>query len=995
MKAMKVNLKRPASPRPAKAATCSTRKGARSRDGNVGTPSHIVGLGSSAGGLEACEEFFRHLSPDSGMGFVLVAHLDPTHKALLPELLRRSTTMKVQQAEEGMKVRPNCVFVIPPNADLSIKRGRLHLLEPGSPRGSRMPIDFFFQQLAKDQRGRAIAIILSGMGMDGSLGLRAIKDNLGLVLVQDARTARFEGMPRSAIETGLADFVAPASALPAKLMKYARHAASGTRQPLSATDKATGILHKVFVQLRAQTGHDFSFYKKNTVYRRLERRMAVHNHHHLAQYLRYLQEHPEETKLLFRELLIGVTNFFRDPEAFEALQEKAIPLLLKNHPRRNTLRVWVPGCSTGEEAYSMGIVLRESLDKLKARGNIKIEMFATDIDVEAIEVARQGLYSGSIEADVSPERLQRFFTKEDGRYRIGKEVRQMIIFATQNLIMDPPFTKLDLLCCRNLLIYFTAELQKRLLPLFHFSLNPGGILMLGSSESIGSSSDHFAVVDNQWKIFTRKESVSARNAMAELPSSLVSQPTAPPRAEARAAKDADASLPGLAQRLLLESFAPAAVVINASGDIIYVSGRTGKYLEPSPGKANLNVLAMAREGLRHELGAILRRATSQQREVTARGVKVRCNGGFVFLQLTVRPLSDPELLRGLLLVVFTEVATQPTAPPDKTSSAAARHYRSQIGELERELKHTREQLQSANEEMETSQEELKSTNEELQSTNEEIQSTNEELTTSKEELQSLNEELVTVNSELQAKVDELSQAGNDMKNLLNSTEIATIFLDNEVRIKRYTPQATKIINLIPGDLGRPIDHVVPKLKYAALVSDVREVIQTLAFKEAQVQTTDQRWYLMRIMPYRTIDNVIDGAVLTFTDITALKELEISLRESETRLLRFFEHIPVMVAAWDERKVLVAWNRECERLTGYKAEEIVGHPQGFKLLFPNDKYRAQILDQHTRREGDYRDWEWQITCRDGSVKKVAWSSTSKLFPIAGLPNWAIAVERPYS
>jgi two-component system CheB/CheR fusion protein len=987
-----------AKPRKTKPGTVTRASKASGRDAVARIPSrrslYVVGVGSSAGGLEALEDFFQHLPADPGAAFVLVPHLDPTHKPLLTGLLQRSTQMKVCEIQDRTKVRRNCVYVIPPNKDLSIEHGMLRLMEVTSPRGLRMPIDFFLRRLAHDQENRAIGIILSGMGSDGSLGLKAIKDKMGLAMVQEPASAKYEGMPRSAVETGLVDFVAPPAQLAARLIKFVQHSVKRPHEPLALADQGLNALQRIFSLLREQTGHDFSFYKKNTLYRRIERRMTVHGHHHIQQYVRYLQDSPEETKLLFKELLIGVTNFFRDPEAWEVLGDKAIPQLLKSRTRGNTLRVWVPGCSSGEEAYSTAIVLRECQEKVKPRGNFKVQIFATDIDATTIEVARQGFYPENIAADVSPGRLQQFFTREENGYRIKKHVREMVIFAPQNIIMDPPFTKLDLICCRNLLIYFTPELQKKVLPLFHYTLNPGGLLMLGTSETIGVFTDRFSVVDNSWKIFARKESASASPTLADLPSSLLNRDRGKSRKSAKSLKARDSSVPDLARRIILEHYTPAAVLVNAGGDILYISGRTGNYLEPSPGKANLNILAMAREGLRLELASAMRRALSEKSEIRLRSLKIRTNGGSTFIDLTVRPLTELDSTRGLCLVIFEEVEPRHhEAPTVRASRSVTAPHRSQVTDLERELKQTREQLQTTVEEMESSQEELKSANEELQSTNEELQSTNEELTTSKEEMQSLNEELVTVNTELQVKVDELSQTSNDMKNLLNSTELATVFLDNALHIKRYTPQATRIVNLIPGDVGRPLEHIVANLRYESLARDARDVLESLASKEVQVQTTDNRWVVMRIMPYRTLDNVIDGVVITFIDSTALNQMNLALRESEQRLRLLMDNMPVMLAAFDEHGTVLFWNRECERVTGWKAGEMVGNPNALPHHYPNDAYRAQLIAERHRLEGKHRQLEVQMTCKDGTEKTISWSSMSGEAPMPGWKQWSVGWEVP--
>jgi two-component system CheB/CheR fusion protein len=832
----------------------------------------IVGIGASAGGLEALELFLRNVPEKSGMAFVIVQHLDPTHKGIMVELLQRVTPMPVSQVRDRMKVEPGRVYVIPPNRDLSILHGVLHLLDPTAPRGLRLPIDFFFRSLADDLRDKSIGVILSGMGSDGTLGLRAMKEKAGVVFIQEPASAKFDGMPKSAIDAGLADIVAPVEELPGRIIAYLKHAPLIHWADRPLEEKAQSALEKVFILLRTQTGHDFSLYKKSTVYRRIERRMGIHQIERIAAYVRYLRENPQETELLFKELLIGVTSFFRDAAGWEQLRGEIIPALLKAHPVGGTLRAWVAGCSTGEEVYSLAIVYKEALEQVKPAGSFSLQVFATDLDKDAIDKARAGVYPANIAADVSPERLRRFFVKEERGYRVGKEVRETVVFAPQNVIMDPPFTKLDILVCRNLLIYLAPELQKKLLPLFYYSLNPGGVLFLGSAETIGGSTDLFGPLNSKTRLYRRLDS-AIRTEPVEFPSSFF---PAVDRATAQhPAQKPALNLQALADQMLLTRYAPAAALTSDKGDILYISGRTGKYLEPAAGKANWNIFAMAREGLRYELTVAFQKALRQKDAVTLKGVPVRNNGEMQAVDVTVQPIAEPEALRGMVMIVFTDVPNpRQGAAPGKTSKASVR--RSPVGELERELERIRHELQSTREEMQTSQEELKSANEELQSTNE-------ELTTSKEEMQSMNEELQTVNNELQAKLDELSLAGNDMKNLLDSTDIATLFLDDALNVRRFTTRTSQVIRLISGDVGRPITDMASDMVYPDLAVDAREVLRTLVPIEKPVAARDGRWFLVRIMPYRTMENRIDGVVITFTDITVSKTLEMELRKTQAAL----------------------------------------------------------------------------------------------------------------
>ena len=823
----------------------------------------IVGIGASAGGLEAIELFLKNVPADSGMAFVIIQHLDPTHKEILTELLQRITTMTTIQARDRMTVKPDCVYVIPSNRDMSILHGVLHLFTPSAPRGLRLPIDFFFRSLALDLQERGIAVVLSGMGTDGTQGARSIKEKGGIVLVQEPSTAKFDGMPRSVIDSKMVDCIAPPGELPAKILGLHRLPRPPVRVPL-VQKQGDNALEKAVILLRVTTGHDFSQYKKTTLYRRIERRMGVHQIDKINTYVRFLQQNPPEIEFLFRELLIGVTNFFRDPAEWSAIKTRVLPGLIEQYPAGRQLRAWVAGCSTGEEAYSLAMIFREVLDEVKPKGRFTLQVFATDLDKNAIDKARQGFYQSIITGDVSPGRRTRFFVREEENYRICKEIRQMVIFAPQNLVQDPPFTRIDILSCRNLLIYLTHEMQKKLLPLFHYSLNPGGTLFLGSAESIDGFTDLFTQIEINSKLFVRndvppgKEPIRFSSTFAPVYQGSSVQPDEIPACEK--------SLQIMADRFFLQRFSPAAVLVNKTGDIIYSTGQTAPFLQLSAGKANLNIFSMASEEIRYELTTAFQKACRRKEPVCARNLSVTVGRTPRTFDLAVQTVQELGILQNMVAIVFSDAAV----PPGKTGGAvpagSARVRSSRLVELEKELSRIQDELRISRDEMHSSQEELRAANEELQSTNEELQSTNEELTTSKEEMQSLNEELQTVNNELQVKVDELSGMNNDMKNLLDSTDIATVFLTNEFKVRRFTIHASRLINLIATDVGRPIMDLSSVFLYPDLVEDAGEVLRTLVFREKQIATRDRRRFAVRIMPYRTLDNVIDGVVITFTDI---------------------------------------------------------------------------------------------------------------------------------
>ncbi len=804
----------------------------------------IVGIGASAGGLEAFEEFFKNMPPDSGMAFVLIPHLSPERKSIMADIMKRYTAMEVVQAEEGMQVKPDHVYIIPPNRDMAVQDNTLRLLEPSAYHGIRRPIDFFFRSLARDKGEQAICIILSGTGTEGTLGLRAVKGEGGLVLAQEVKTAKYDGMPASAIATGLVDYILAPEKMPELLLRYTKSAFSRAfKAPKKPEEKPGEAMQKIHSLIRVRTGTDFSQYKQNTIIRRIEKRMALHQIDTLEHYVSYLRNNEHEVEALAGELLIRVTSFFRDPEAFEMLKQTAFPRLFKNKPPGSAIRIWVPGCSTGEEAYSLAMIALESMRDLGL--HFKLQIFATDIDSRAIETARAGVYPDSITVDVSPERLGRFFVAKGPQYRIRDDIREMVVFAVQNLVKDPPFSKMDLISCRNLLIYLGAALQKKLLPLFRYALNTEGVLFLGSSETVGDTLDLFSVLDRRWKIF-RARKIEGRAAIAvdyRYPAH------APGKAEAETAPEgrrpANVQVGDMMEKLLIEKYAPPSCVVNDQGDILHFHGRTGAFLEPPPGKAALNLFEMAREGIRIELRTAVRKALSLKKDVVYEGLRIKSDHGHRIVNLEVRYVKKPDHMEGLLLVVFNEQA----APRGRKEATKAR---ARTG---------------ADERLVAMDHELKSTKERLQGTIEELQSTNEELETSREELQSMNEELVTVNTELQNKIDELSQANNDIVNLLSNTRIATVFLNSEMRINRFTPELADIINIIQTDVGRPLSDIVTRLDYPELLRDAAETARTLAVKEKTVRHQNGRSYLARVLPYRTVDNVIDGVVITFVDIT--------------------------------------------------------------------------------------------------------------------------------
>jgi two-component system CheB/CheR fusion protein len=845
----------------------------------------IIGIGASAGGLQALDQFLSHAPANSGFAWIIVQHLDPTQSSMLPELLQRVTAMPVQQAADDMPISANQVYVIPPNTELRVHNGLLKLATPTAEHAMRLPVDILFTSLADAVGDDATGVILSGMGSDGTLGAQAIKAAGGLIAVQQPASAQFNSMPKAAMAAGYVDIIASAAELPARI-QYAlaqlqllpKHITTMPSQkpqhkqaPNSAEQQVApaSALQQIIRQLKNHTRHDFSQYKTSTLQRRIERRMAIHNLGSMQHYAAFLADNPQENDLLFKELLIGVTQFFRDAAVWDYLAEHALPALLQEHSRETALRAWCIGCSTGEEAYSLAIMFCQLLSRQPQFKRFSLQIFASDLSPDAIARARRGHYPLAISDDVCPTRLAQFFTRHDSYYQINQHIRDMVLFAQHDVILDPPFTRQDLIICRNLLIYFDTELQHKLLPLFHYSLRQKGILLLGNSETTGRSQDLFLPLQSMLRLYVRQQPTA--NAARDLPLHLFPPLSTLAKEHPVSIDKTPLSQPdnlqSAADNVLLQVYAPAAVVLNSAGDIVYISGRTGKYLEPAAGKANWNFHAMVREELRAPLAIALQQAAVKDAPLQLQRLALSADGKPLQVDVTVQALQAPAALQGMTMIVFRDVAVSDvngtSTDVDFSQTTAQQHYLDEI--------------QTLREENRTSKEELQSSNEELQSTNEELQSTNEELTTSKEEMQSMNEELQIINTELQTKLDDLALAQSDLQNTLNSVEIAILFLDQQLNVRRYTDRAANIINLRESDLGRPLSDLTSSLLYPTLHDDALATLNTLKFCEKQIQTTDKRWFSVRIMPYRRLDNMIDGVVITLVDISATKELETALR----------------------------------------------------------------------------------------------------------------------
>jgi two-component system, chemotaxis family, CheB/CheR fusion protein len=947
-------------------------------------PFPVIGIGGSAGAVAALKTFFAAVRPDTKFAFIVVQHLSPNQRSNLTEIIARETGLPVETATNDRAIENGHAYVIPPNHLLTVQRGRLHL--GPYPAADRTGIDRLLTSLAEDQGENAACIILSGTGSDGTVGLRAIKEHGGLTLAQAG--AEYDGMLHSALTTGMVDFVLPVEDMPGALIEFFDRRA-GLRKELS---EGGPQLSQVCAILRARTGHDFSGYKEKTVSRRVQRRMQVLKIDDPLEFLDRLRREPREVDLLLQDLLIGVTSFFRDPPVFGAIEKLVIPALFEGKAERDTIRVWVPGCSTGEEAYSIAMQLYDH--QPEGRGTPKFQIFASDIDEHALEIARTGRYPASIGKDMEEARLKRYFTREDGTYRVVSELREACLFSVHNVLHDAPFSKLDLLSCRNLLIYLSSDLQNRLIPLFHYALRDGGYLVLGTSENVSRHARYFTTIDKAHRIFQRRPVLEKR--LPEFPL------TAPEPARRNTTRIAhlptnDMTLQMVAERQMLDRYSPAFVIVNEEGELLHVSDRTGKYLEFSAGVPNNNIFSMARRGLRLEIRALLHRAMTTDQSVVRSNVNIDSNGGRQLIDVAIQPLRASS--QPVYLVVFKDVgdiapAIEPETNPGELESAT-------VAQLEAELRTTKERLQTTTEELESSNEELKSSNEELSSINEELQSANEELETSKEELQSINEELQTVNAELKNRVDELSRANSDIANLLESTQIATLFLNRELAIKSFTPAAKDVFRLVESDAGRPLSHVRSRLRLDTVEEDAERVLRTLSTIEKQVDSEDGKTrYIMRVMPYRTVDNVIGGVVITFIDVTRvtaaearISELTRDLRERVESLRTVLDLVPIGVfIAHDREAMQVQANRYGARLLGLGDEE-----KGPRDVTPMarmivDDTEVPAADQPLRRAARIGEpvasYEGRLVRPDGSAVDVMVAATP-LFNETGETRGAIA------
>jgi two-component system CheB/CheR fusion protein len=933
----------------------------------------VVGLGASAGGLQSLLRFFEHMPAQNGMAFVVILHLSPKHPSVADNVLQRATRMPVVQVTESVPIEANHVYVIAPNKQLSMNDGMLRVTEEVRPRGQHVAVDIFFRTLADVHRERAVAIVLSGTGSDGSVGLDRIKEQGGVTLVQEPSDAEYDGMPQAAIGTGVVDFVLPVTEMPQRLIEIWETSRNIHLPPEGDAEAAVGLapaesrdagdeeaLQRVISSLASHSGHDFRHYKRATVLRRIERRLQVKSVTSLPSYADLLEREPGEYKALLKDMLIGVTNFFRDRESFEALERDVVPQLFKGKKSGDQIRAWVAACSTGQEAYSLAMLLADQAALAEGKPP-EFQVFASDVDDYAIAVARAGAYPSAIITDVPPSRLRQYFSKEEGRYRIRKVIRDRVLFAAHNLLRDPPFSRLDLISCRNLLIYLNRDMQLRVLEMFHSALKPDGFLFLGSSESAEAAAEFFAPFDKKNRIY-RARVLSRSNRLLPMPRGGVAMPRVPELSSGGIAVTRQFSYSEVHQRALAR-FAPPSVVVDRELNIVHMSDSAGRFLRHIGGEPSHSVLALALPDLRLELRTALYQAQQSNASVESQRVSLQREGRSFHVNMIVRPFNDSVATADFLLILFEETEqSMNTAPAD----AAAQHKDQVLTQLEAELQRNKEKLQETIEHSQVSNEELRASNEELQAINEELRSATEELETSKEELQSVNEELITVNYELKVKVEETSKANDDLNNLIASTDIATIFVDRGMRIERFTPRASDLFNILGGDIGRSLLDITHRLDYDQLADDVSTTFETLRLVEREVRSNTGRYYIARLLPYRTTEDKIEGAVMTFFDITGRREAEEKVRAGEEWMRVVAESTgDYAIMTVDADGKVTGWNKGAELNFGFTEAEMLG--QTLDAIFtPEDRAAGVPADEmrRAREDGRAEDERWHMR-KDGS------------------------------
>jgi two-component system CheB/CheR fusion protein len=940
-------------------------------------PFPVVGIGASAGGLQAVKAFFEHMPGDNGMAFVVVLHLSPDHQSLADQIIQEVTRMPVRQVVDTVSIEKNTVYIISPAHHLIMNDGYLAVIPAERPPGMHIAIDLFFRDLADVHKERAFCLVLSGTGSDGAVGLSRIKEQGGITLAQAPEDAEFDGMPRAAIDTQMVDLVLPVVEMPQKLLELWRNSSSirlptandpeiTTTPPASEREAAIAeqLLQDILLQLRTVTGHDFKHYKRATVLRRIERRMQVTAQPDLAAYYDYLQTHSDETRALLGDMLIGVTNFFRDREAFEALEREVIPGLLQSvrdtSPRREEVRVWSAGCSTGEEAYSLAILLNEYM--AQASSTARLQVFATDIDDRAIAFGRNGVYSGAIITDIPPNRLRQNFTKESGQYRVSKDLREKVLFAQHSLLIDPPFSQIDLIVCRNVLIYLDREVQRQIMQMFHFALRPGGYLFLGSSESVDEFLELFTPVDKRNRIFRAKGSTSISRRAHVMPRGAYARTAmaANSAAPLKSLPVARVSPADVHQRALVKA-APPSIIVDIHANILHMSEGAGRFLRYTAGEISRNLLTLTHPDLRLELRASLYQVQQGTSAVTSRPVRLERDQRSFLVSVTLHPYKDGETENEYVLVIFQEQEADPLEPVDQSQAEAQI-----LASLEQELQRTKQHLQETIEQSDVSSEELKASNEEMQAINEELRSATEELETSKEELQSINEELLTVNHELKTKVEETDKINDYLTNLIASTDIATVFVDRNMRIRWFTPRATDIFSMLPVDTGRSLLDITHRLNYPQMAEDASTVFGSLNIIEREVSSSDQRWYIARMLPYRSSEDHIDGTVITFIDISKRRAAEDSLRLGEERMRLVAESThDYAIILLDEHGVITDWNKGAELIFGFSKHEVLG--VYYDLLFMPEDRAGGVPENElraAREHGRGEDERWHLR-KDGS------------------------------